>query len=58
MLSREMVKVYVATRVDKADFERIKRLAEATRLSKAEIVRRLVLIGLRNVKQIEDLLKL
>jgi len=53
-----MVKVYVATRVDKADFERIRRLAEAARLSKAEIVRRLVLIGLRNVKQVEDLLKL
>ncbi len=53
-----MVKAYVATRLDKADFERIRRLAEASRLSKAEIVRRLILIGLRNVKQVEDLLKL
>lgn len=53
-----MVKVYVATRVEKADFERIKRLSEATRLNKAEIARRLIVIGLRNVKQVEDLLRL
>ncbi len=58
MFLSEMVKVYVATRLDRPDFERIKRLSEMSRLSKAEIVRRLILIGLRNIKQVEDLLKL
>jgi len=53
-----MSKVYVATRLDRADFERLKRLADAARLNKAEIARRLILIGLRNVKQVEDLLKI
>jgi hypothetical protein len=53
-----MSKVYVATRLDRGDFERIRRLAESSRLSKAEIARRLIVIGLKNVKQVEDLLKL
>ncbi len=53
-----MVKAYVATRLDRAEFERIKKLSDAARLSKAEIVRRLIVIGLRNVKEVEDLLRL
>ncbi len=53
-----MVKTYVATRLDKSDFEKVRRLSENTRLSTAEIVRRLILIGLKNVKQPEDLLRL
>ncbi len=56
--SAGMVKAYVATRVDRAEFDRIKKLSDATRLSKAEIVRRLIIIGLRGVKEVEDLLKL
>ncbi len=53
-----MVKAYVATRLDRPDFEKVRRLSDTTRLSQAEIVRRLVLIGLKNVHQPEDLLKL
>lgn len=53
-----MTKAYVATRLDRADFEKLKRLSDAARLSRAEIARRLILIGLKNVKQVEDLFRL
>ena len=58
MLSSRMVKACVATRLERQDFDRIRRRSGATNLSKAEVARRLILIGLRNVKQVEDLLTL
>lgn len=52
-----MGKNYLATRLEKQDYEKIERLVKQSRLDRAEVTRRLILIGLKHVKQPEDLLK-
>jgi len=46
-----------STRLDKQTEEKVRRLVEKTGLKEAEILRRLVVIGLKNVKDLADLLK-
>ncbi|MCK5346708.1 MAG: hypothetical protein KAR20_25040 [Candidatus Heimdallarchaeota archaeon] len=53
-----MGKVYLATRIEKGDFEKIQKLVSQSKLGKAEIARRLIIIGLKQVKKPEDLIKL
>ena len=53
-----MGKVYIATRLDSDDYRRVEELSRESKLGRAEIVRRLVLIGLKRVQKPEDLLKL
>jgi hypothetical protein len=52
-----MGKTYLATRLERQDYERIERLVKQSKLGRAEVARRLILIGLKHVKQPEDLLK-
>ncbi len=52
-----MRKVYVATRVDRSCYDRIVSLSTQTSLSRAEILRRLILIGLKHVEKPEDLIR-
>jgi len=47
-----------STRLDSGTENKIKTLMERTRLKEAEILRRLVIIGLRNIKQPADLLEI
>ncbi|NOZ82625.1 MAG: ribbon-helix-helix protein, CopG family [Euryarchaeota archaeon] len=53
-----MRKVYIATRVEKQCYDRIEALVRQTKLSRAEIVRRLILIGLKQVEKPEDLIRI
>ena len=52
-----MGKIYLATRLEKEDYEKIQGLVNASKLERAEVARRLILIGLKQVKKPEDLLK-
>ena len=52
-----MEKTYLATRLEKQDYERIERLVKQFKLDRAEVTRRLILIGLKHVEKSEDLLK-
>ena len=52
-----MGKTYLATRLERQDYERIERLVRQSKLDRVEVTRRLILIGLKHVKQPEDLLK-
>ena len=52
-----MRKTYIATRLERQDFERIERLVKQSKLDRAEVTRRLILIGLNHVREPEDLLK-
>jgi predicted DNA-binding protein len=47
-----------STRLDEASEEKIKSLVEKTGLKEAEIIRRLIAIGLKNVKKPADLLEI
>jgi len=47
-----------STRLDAETENKIKTLIERTKLKEAEIIRRLIVIGLRNVKQPADLLEI
>ena len=53
-----MGKIYLATRIEKEDFEKIQKLVTQSKLGKAEIARRLIIIGLKQVKKPEDLIRL
>jgi len=46
-----------STRLDKETEEKVRNLVEKTGLKEAEILRRLIVIGLKNVKDPADLLK-
>lgn len=52
-----MGKAHIGTRLEKQDYEKIERLVKQSKLDRAEVARRLILIGLKHVKQPEDLLK-
>jgi hypothetical protein len=52
-----MGKTYIATRLGKRDFERVEELVKQSKLNRAEVTRRLILIGLKQVREPEDLLK-
>lgn len=52
-----MAKVYLATRLEKGDYKKIEDLVNASKLERAEVARRLILIGLKQVRKPEDLLK-
>jgi len=47
-----------STRLDEETEEKIKTLIKKSGLKEAEVLRRLVMIGLRNVKEPADLLKI
>ena len=47
-----------STRLDEETEKKVKALIEKTGLKEAEVLRRLVMIGLRNVKEPADLLKI
>jgi len=53
-----MGKTYLATRLEKQDYERIEHLVKQSKLNRGEITRRLILIGLKHVKEPKDLLKI
>jgi len=46
-----------STRLDEATERKVKALIEKSRLKEAEVLRRLIIIGLKNVKDPADLLK-
>lgn len=52
-----MGKTYLATRLEREDFKRVEKLAQESKLGKSEIARRLITIGLKHVREPEDLLK-
>lgn len=47
-----------STRLDTGSEKRLKELLEVTRLREAEILRRLIVIGLKNIKEPADLLQI
>ncbi|MEM2522794.1 MAG: hypothetical protein QXW82_06565 [Candidatus Bathyarchaeia archaeon] len=47
-----------STRLDTETEKRVKALIEKSGLREAEVLRRLIVIGLKNVKEPEDLLKI
>lgn len=53
-----MAKIYIATRIERNDYEKIEKLVKETKLERAEIARRLILIGLKHIKKPEDLIKI
>lgn len=53
-----MAKVYLATRIDREDNDRIENLVKRTKLGRAKVARRLIAIALKHVKEPEDLLRL
>lgn len=46
-----------STRLDKDSEKKVKELIKKSGLKEAEVLRRLIIIGLKNVKEPEDLLK-
>lgn len=46
-----------STRLDNDSEEKVKNLVEKTKLKEAEVLRRLIMIGLKNIKDPADLLK-
>ncbi|GAI12683.1 unnamed protein product [marine sediment metagenome] len=52
-----MGKIYLATRLERRDFDEIERLVKQSKLDRAEVTRRLILIGLKHVREPKDLLK-